>query len=64
MLLISMALTILAYRGIEYKNGPIIESFGYIFVLVLSYLFFRERITWRKVAGNALIFVGIIVFYL
>ena len=57
-------LTILAYRGIEYKNGPVIESLGYILIMILSFFFFKEPITKRKVFGNALILLGIIVFYL
>ena len=57
-------LTILAYHGIEYKNGPVIESLGYILIMILSFFFFKEPITKRKVFGNALILLGIIVFYL
>ena len=54
----STLLTILAYRGLDYKNGPIIESLGFAFVLILSRLFFGEKITKRKVLGNVLIFAG------
>ena len=57
-------LTILAYHGIEYTNGPVIESLGYILIMILSFFFFKEPITKRKVFGNALILLGIIVFYL
>ncbi|MCI8376021.1 MAG: EamA family transporter [Lachnospiraceae bacterium] len=59
----STLLTILAYRGLDYKNGPIIESLGFAFVLILSRLFFGEKITKRKVLGNVLIFAGILIFY-
>lgn len=59
----STLLTILAYRGLDYKNGPIIESLGFAFVMILSRIFFGEKITKRKVFGNILIFVGILVFY-
>lgn len=38
-------LTILAYHGIEYKNGPVIESLGYILIMILSFFFFKEPIT-------------------
>ncbi len=55
---------ILAYHGIEYKKGPVIESLGYILIMILSFFFFKEPITKRKVFGNALILLGIIVFYL
>lgn len=64
MMVLSTILTVLAFRGIEYKNGPIIESLGYILVLILCFLFFQEKITWKKILGNALILVGVIVFYI
>lgn len=64
MMLVSTVLTIFAYRGIEYKNGPIIESLGYMLIMLLSYYFFREKITKRKLLGNLLILIGIVVFYI
>ena len=58
LMFVGMFLTIFAYsRGVQYKNGPIMESIGNIF-------FFREPITRGKVLGNALIFLGIVIFYL
>ena len=64
MMVISTILTILAYKGLDFKNGPIIEALGYIFIMVLSYFFLKEKITKRKIIGNALILLGIIVFYI
>jgi small multidrug resistance pump len=64
LLVASTILTIVAYRRMSYKNGPIIESLGYAFVLILSRLFLGERITTRMILGNAIIVVGIVVFYL
>lgn len=64
MMVISTIMTILAYRGIEYKNGPVIESVGYILIMILSYIFFKEKMTKRKVLGNILILLGIFVFYM
>lgn len=64
MMVVSTVLTILAYRGIAYKNGPIIESIGYILIMFLSLIFFGEKITRRKLLGNILILIGIFVFYL
>lgn len=64
MMVISTVLTILAFRGLDYKNGPIIESLGYIFVMILSRMFLKEKITKKKILGNALILLGIIVFYI
>lgn len=64
LLVMSMLLTIGAYRGLAYKNGPIIESLGYVLVMLLSGIFLKEKITARKIAGTALILTGILVFYL
>lgn len=63
MMFISMFCTILAYKGIDYKNGPIVESLGYIIVLGLSFLVFGERMTKKKWLGTALIIAGVIVFH-
>ena len=45
LLLGSTALNICGLRGLSFLNGPVMESFGYVFVLFLSRLFFGERIT-------------------
>lgn len=63
-MVISTILTIIAFRGLDYKNGPIIESLGYIFILFLGRWFLQEKITKKKVIGNALILIGIAVFYI
>lgn len=64
MMVVSTILTIIAYRGVEYKNGPVIESLGYLLVMFLSFVFFREPVTKKKVLGNILILLGILVFYI
>lgn len=58
----SMLLTVYAYSGMDYKNGPVIESLGNVLVLVLSFVFFGEKISLRKLAGIACIMAGIAVF--
>ena len=63
MMVVTTLLTIMAYRGLDYKNGPIIESLGYILVMFLSLIFFGEKITKKKLLGNLLILLGIFVFY-
>lgn len=64
LLLISMLLTVYAYSGMDYKNGPVIESFGNVLVLILGAVFLGERISIRKMAGIACIMAGIAVFNL
>ena len=51
-------------RGVEYKNGPVMESIGNIWVVFLSFLFFGEPVTKKKILGNILIIAGIFIFYL
>ena len=60
----SMFLTILAFRGLDYKNGSVMESLGYVLVLVLSRIFFGETITGKKMIGTLCIRAGMVVFYL
>jgi drug/metabolite transporter (DMT)-like permease len=62
MLVISMFLTVYAYSGMEYKNGPVIESLGNVFVLILSYFAFGEKVSSKKLVGIALIIIGIVIF--
>lgn len=64
MLFMSTILTIAAFKGLDFKNGPIIESTGYLFVLVLSRIFLKENITKKKMIGNILIIAGAIIFYM
>ncbi|MBO5998653.1 MAG: multidrug ABC transporter [Lachnospiraceae bacterium] len=65
MLFISMMLTILAYRfAVSYMNIPVLETMGYIFVLILGRLVFREKITLNKALGVILIFCGIVLFHI
>ncbi len=65
MMFAATLLNIIAYHfGVEYKNGPIIESLGYMQVMILSYFFLKEKITKKKIFGNILVLIGILVFYL
>jgi len=60
----SFILTIIALRELELKNVPIIESTGYIYILILSRIFLKEKITKYKIGGSFLIILGILLFNL
>ena len=47
----------------EFSNVPVVESLGYVVVMLLSYFFFKEKITKRKLLGMAVILLGIFVYY-
>lgn len=50
-------------RGVEVKEVSIIESMSYLFVPILSFIVFKERLTWRKIIAIGVIIIGIIVFF-
>ena len=50
-------------RGVEVKEVSIIESMSYLFVPILSFVIFKERLTWRKIIAIGVIIIGIIVFF-
>lgn len=57
-------LSVIAFRGIEYKLGPMLGLSSYVFVLVLGVLFLKEPMTMKKIMGNFLIVAGIVIFAL
>ncbi len=64
LMVLSTIFGVLAYRGMNYMNGPMIETLGYIIVMALSYKVFGEKITKRKLIGTGFILVGIVVYYI
>ena len=51
-------------HGVQVKEISIIESLSYLFVPCLSWLFFKEKITWRKAGAIGVIMVGVVVFFI
>ncbi len=64
LMVLSTLFVIYAYRGVDYKNGPVVESLGFVLVMLLGRLFFHEPLTRKKVLGLGIILCGIAVFYL
>ena len=60
----STILTIIALKGMAYSNVPVIECLGYIFVMIMSRMFLGEKVTKKKIIGNGLIILGILVYYM
>lgn len=53
-----------AYTKVNLKYGPVIDTFTYVFVLMLSVLALKEKLSGWKLAGNALIIAGVLLFTL
>jgi drug/metabolite transporter (DMT)-like permease len=51
-------------HGVQVKEVSIMEALSYLFVPCLSFLFFKETITWRKAVAIGVIMTGVIVFFI
>lgn len=61
---VSMLVNIFAMsRGVLVKEVGAIESLSYLFVPILSWLFFKEKISMRKWGAIGLIMIGVVVFF-
>lgn len=61
---ICMLLTIIAFKGIPYKYGAVLETLTYLYIMVLSNLIIGENITKNRLLGNILIIIGVLIFSL
>lgn len=52
------------HRGVCLKELSILESTSYLFVPVLAYICFCEKMTRKKALAIGVIIVGVIVFFL
>ncbi len=64
LLFISMLIPFYTYKFVPLKYGSITETTAYVFVMILSAIFLKEKITKKRLIGNLLIICGIIVFSL
>ena len=56
-----MLLNVVALQTLDLTIAGILEATGYLYVMLLSHFFLREKITPRKLLGNGLIILGIIL---
>ena len=53
-----------AFTKVDLKYGAVIDAFTYFFVLILSRLVLKEKFSAWKLAGNAIIVAGVLVYTL
>ena len=51
-------------KGLQLKEMAMLESLGYVFVPLLSYLILKESISSRTICATLMVLLGIFVFYL
>ena len=52
------------YTKVEMRYGPVIDTAAYVFVLILSRLKKKKKITKGKILGNLIIITGILIYTL
>ena len=64
-MVLSLVLNIFALNhGVLLKELSTIESSSYMFVPLLSFIFFKEKISWRKAGAIAFIMAGVVIFFI
>lgn len=56
-----MLLNVVALQTLDLTVAGVLEASGYLYVIALSWLVLKEKLTPRRLIGNALIVIGIIV---
>ena len=56
-----MLLNVVALRTLDLTVASVLEASGYIYVMVLSFLILKEKITPRRLIGNLIIILGIVL---
>lgn len=55
-------ISVYSLKIVPLSMSPILEASSYIFVAVLSYIFFKEKLTKKQFLGMIFIICGIIVY--
>ena len=50
------------FTKIDMKYGSVVDSCCYVFVMLLSCLILKEKVTRRKIIGNLLIICGVLAY--
>ena len=50
-------------KGVQVKEVSVIESMSYLFVPILAFMLFKEKLTLRKVCAIGIIITGVILFF-
>ena len=59
-----VAYLIFAYTQVDLKYGPVLDTFTYVFVLLLSFGVLKEKVSKGKLIGNLIIILGVLVYTL
>ncbi|HDR3888270.1 hypothetical protein E0M25_11110 [Bacillus mycoides] len=60
--IINVGLNVITLKGLALKQASALESLSYIIILIFSWYFLGEKITKRKIIGNIIIVIGVIIY--
>ena len=53
-----------AYTRVDMRYGPVIDTFTYVFVMILSMTVLKEKASRGRIIGNLIIIAGVIIYTL
>lgn len=59
-----LILNIWAFTKVDLKYGAVIDTFTYVFVMLLSMTFLHEHIPKGRIIGNIIIMAGVLIYTL
>lgn len=59
-----LLLNVYIYTRMDYRFGVVMNALASLLVMLLSVLLLKEKLTCRRVIGNGLVLLGVIVFTL
>lgn len=59
-----LVLNTYAFTKVDMKYGSVIDTFSYVFVMLLSYFILKEKFSRGKIVGNLIIISGIFIYTL
>lgn len=60
----STLLTMTAYKKVPLSMGPIFDCGSYILIIVFGVLFFKEKLTARKILAMLVLLSGVVIYAL
>ncbi len=61
-MILATFLTLIAYRNVNLSLGQVLQALSFVFVILLSKIFLKEKISKRKILGIFIIILGILIF--
>lgn len=62
LMIISILFTLMGYEKVSLSLGQVLQSLSFIFVIILSSIFLKEKFNKKQIFGIIIIIFGIIIY--